>query len=129
MDHLSIPILSPVHCLCTIPSKPYVLGYPEDKGWVYENGKLTKKKGSASEKEIEAFFQEWLYFGLLTDAFKLAGIQVNLSDFSQKIKLSGRSIPVVTTSKLPEYLKRWEQLEQNSKVDRRREKQSHYACF
>jgi len=129
MDHLSIPILSPVHCLCTIPSKPYVLGYPEDKGWVYENGKLTKKKGSASEKEIEAFFQEWLYFGLLTDAFKLAGIQVNLSDFSQKIKLGGRSIPVVTTSKLPEYLKRWEQLEQNSKVDRRREKQESLRLF
>lgn len=131
MDHLP-PVLNSkpyqVRCICDFnDSPPYVLGYSEDKGWMVQAGQsIIRIDGRIStSEEIAAFIQKWLYFGLLSDALALAGISVNLSDFHERIQLpSGESLRIVTTSKLRQYLSRWEDRERNSNEYRRQERQA-----
>ena len=55
------------------------------------------------KKDIENFFQTWLYFGLAIEVFKIAGIKMTTEDFLIPTPLGEARI--VSTSKLSPFLK------------------------
>jgi hypothetical protein len=110
---------------------PFVLGFPRRKGWLVESGiPIGRIDGTpTTPDETVAFIQEWLFFGLLADALKLAGLEVSLQDFvcKQAGGDDGCSQLVVTTAALSGYLDKWHMREQDVDVARRRECQSSLA--
>lgn len=106
-DHLLLPserahdsVETPYLCA----GKPYdngsTLTYHYRRGWtdadVHDPGKSSK-----SDDEIGEFFQNLFFFGLLRDVL---GFHINPTDFIQE---NGDGILVMTTKKLPDYIKRW----------------------
>jgi len=107
MDHLILP--EGVEPYITVPYKcivPYETGdflsYPQRKGWTQKHLCGDEDFGGRSPAEVEAFFQTWLYFGMLLEVLKAAGVQATTEDFIDR----GAEV-VVTTKKLPELLREW----------------------
>ena len=84
--------------------------YPFRKSWnksvIYEGGAY----GGKSPQEVEAFFQTWLYFGMLCEIFGISGVQVEFDHF---IRDSEGSERFITTARLPHYIKVWKEMEQS----------------
>lgn len=107
MDHLLIPEGAthiPVPYKCT---EPYdgddFMTYPFRKGWTVEQLKGADDYGDRSPASVEAFFQTWLFFGFLTEVFKIAGFQISQDDFVDSER------GVVTTKKLPALFLEWKE--------------------
>ena len=77
--------------------------YPERHGWDKEKIFLLRDFTGKDPKDVEAFFQTWLYFGLLICTFRTVGIVVSTADF---LRAEGGEL-FVTTERLPEYLLDW----------------------
>ena len=126
MDHLPIKGNSKaysVRCFCSINDiDPFIAGYPEHKGWLIQPGEAIGRLDGTptTSNEIVAFIQEWLFFGLLKDALKLVGIQVNLCEFVRHEFVGPGECGqrVITTATLPAYLDEWDKRE--SDVDQAR---------
>lgn len=109
MDHLPLrrnPVLDPIQVpyQCTEPydGKP-MLGYPARHGWqiLYSPAEITylHHGEKAADEDFEPFLQNYLYFGLLYEAF---GNLCDLSDFLHKNEDSGAVL--VTTAPLENLL-------------------------
>ena len=109
MDHLpeiSRPAYVPpeIPCLC-FPSDydgHGVTGFPERVGWRLDRiqGPLREDDKKSTIESAGALLQAWLYFGMLSDVFKIGEIEYNLHDFVEIA--NGRSI--IRTDYLREYL-------------------------
>lgn len=107
MDHLSHPegtssIEVPYLCLEEWDGGEFT-SYPERKGF-NKDLFVAFEYGDNPHREIEAFFQSWLYFGFLIEAFKAVEQTVYIEDF---IRTSQDGTKYVTTAKLPGLIKRW----------------------
>ena len=133
MDHLEISashhhILVP--CLCSLkPScQPFLFDYPESNGWFIGPGPsagIKRLDGTiATPRQVAAFLQEWLFFGLLNDALKVAGVQVELTDF---VREDATTEAVITTRHLRRYLDHAALHERGADIDRCIEGQSDLA--
>ena len=99
MDHLVIPdgashIQVPYKCITHYDGGD-LRTYHERQGWTWEEVMGENNYGGRAASEKEAFFQTWLFFGLLVEAFKVCGIHINHGDFID------RERGVVTTQRLP----------------------------
>jgi hypothetical protein len=78
--------------------------YPKSKGWT-ENQLLGDPDfGPRSPEKVEAFFQNWLYFGFLSNVFAILGIKFRTTDFVRK---DSKGKLFVTTKKLLRILEAW----------------------
>jgi hypothetical protein len=116
MDHLILPsgvekfILTPYEA----PQDDWYdgkgfLDYPARKDWVEDSlrGVYDLNQGSWQElQKTEQFFQTWLFFGLAIDFFAVGGIKLTTEDF---LKPDDPDIHarIVTTSQLPNWIKKW----------------------
>lgn len=122
MDHLP-PILEPIEDyprlpylghICTFDGGQFAT-FPERKGWKLGGidafaGGLSRADGvEPSHLETSSFVQAWLYFGLLTEVFRIINIPLRTEDF---IKASGQG-STVTTLQLCRYVLAWEKHEQS----------------
>jgi len=106
MDHFPLPKdARPIR----VPyrAKPYSTGdggfsgYPARCGWTTEHLNSEDQFGGRLPVEVEAFFQSWLYFGVLVEIFSIAGVSAKTNEF---IDSSQR---FVSTSNLPSKLRKW----------------------
>jgi hypothetical protein len=68
---------------------------------------LVRSDGSeTSVEEVTAFIQAWLYFGLLSETFRIVGIEMSMDDFVEKDHLGF----YVSSARLPTYLDKWQRL-------------------
>jgi hypothetical protein len=69
--------------------------------------------------EIDRFFQTWLFFGLMIEIFRLSDIEVKTADFLAPIVRKAVHKPqtarLITTNKLPNFIKQWRQKHQASR--------------
>ncbi|KAL6719422.1 hypothetical protein ACLMJK_003662 [Lecanora helva] len=79
------------------------LTYPERQNW--DKKKIFRERDFSGKDpvEVEAFFQTWLYFGLLICVFRVVGVKVKTTDFLRTE--NGKTF--VSTERLPEYLLDW----------------------
>ncbi|KAL8789783.1 MAG: hypothetical protein Q9195_006675 [Heterodermia aff. obscurata] len=116
MDHLPT-VQDAVHCLPVVPylctREPYDGPTPSvfraRKGWeIRTNGVQSWLiRADAVEKtpeEITSFLQSWLYFGLLTEIFKLVGVAFDADHF---VVVSDSRTTLVTTALLPVLIDQW----------------------
>ncbi|KAH8589133.1 hypothetical protein B0O99DRAFT_676973 [Bisporella sp. PMI_857] len=75
-------------------------GYPARCGWSPEDLKGTNNFGNRSGKEVEAFFQTWLYFGAVIEVLDIADVSASTTDFISPSK------NFVTSRHLPAKLRR-----------------------
>src|SRR5947207_826970 len=136
MDHLEINashngLLVP--CLCTIKEsrQPFFFDYPESKEWLIGHSSssgIKRLNGTVTTPtQVAAFLQEWLFFGLLKDALKIARVDVELSDFVRHD--SANDMAVVTTRHLRRYLDHCAINERGANMDRRIECQRSLATM
>ncbi|KUL81574.1 hypothetical protein ZTR_09851 [Talaromyces verruculosus] len=118
MDHLTIPpgVIPPAITILYRASKEnYYHGqgffdYPSRQGWTENDLRGENNFGQRSNKDVEIFFQTWLYFGLAIEIFKAVGIAVVTEDFLSPSISPVIEHSVVTTRKLPALLMQWEKL-------------------
>jgi hypothetical protein len=109
MDHLAIPAGAThvrVPYKCTEFYGGDFFDYPARKGWTKEQLSGQDKFGGRNNAEVEAFFQNWLYFGTLTCVFKLQGIEIDVSEFLTTDKQSG-GVFVTTSEVLTNKIRAW----------------------
>lgn len=97
------------------------LGWSYDEVWAKPRPTEDLMGGveeGAEEKDLEPrvinfFFQTWLFFGLLIEVFKAAGIEVKTTDFllpvTRKVVRKPQRARLITTAKLPELIMQWRQ--------------------
>lgn len=111
------------------------LDYPEANGWTDEEVWAQPQQSenllggviegevdrSRSSQEIEAFFQTWLFFGLIIEVFALSDIHVKTDDFLLPLTLKTvhkpQSAHLITSAKLPSLIVQWRQKHQSSRKD------------
>jgi hypothetical protein len=79
-------------------------GYPQRKGWSQNQLMGDQNFGNSSSKEVEAFFQTWLYFGCSISVFGLVGIEVKTCDFVQETEKGEK---IITTKLLSGFIQDW----------------------
>lgn len=99
------------------------IDYPQRRGWTEEQlrgGDDTTKedyldpngfraKGN-NLKDVEQFFQTWLFFGLVIDFLQMGHVEAKTEDFLVQAESDGDNPDVpkmVNTAKLPQFLVRW----------------------
>jgi hypothetical protein len=87
MQHLvtlqkgSQPIVVPYLCTEDYDFEGFSM-YPHRREWNKEVIIATGNFGQRSRREVQAFFQTWLYFGLLGEVFRIGlGVNIDLSLF------------------------------------------------
>ncbi|KAF7361143.1 Heterokaryon incompatibility [Mycena sanguinolenta] len=110
MDHFTIPegtvhIRVPFRCTELYDGGDF-FEYPARKGWTKDELLGRHGFGNRTAAEVEAFFQTWLYFGMLVSVFKLNGIEVRTEEFITTDEQSGQVI-VTTAEALPRGLEEW----------------------
>ncbi|KAI9742116.1 MAG: hypothetical protein M1834_000506 [Cirrosporium novae-zelandiae] len=115
MDHLPLPSRRLGHpfrvrCLCSLDAYTGLdfQTFPQQNGWRLEplpyGNKLTRIDNTdPPPKEISAFLQAWLFFGVLVEVFSEVGLDFNTEDFILRQKTEA----ILTTEALPSYLQRW----------------------
>lgn len=102
------------------PKVPYLGTEPYDsKGFSdYPHRKQFDKEmmfkwgdfGLRPKEEVEGFFQNWLFFGLVCDVLRIAlGHEIDINAF---VRTDSNERRYVTTETLPQLLQRWESVEQ-----------------
>jgi Heterokaryon incompatibility protein (HET) len=136
MDHLDISASHKklvVPCLCTITEtrQPFFFDYPECKEWFIGHSPsagIKRANGTVpNPTQVPAFLQEWLFFGLLKDALKIARVHTELTDFVSRRDESDDFI--VTTRHLRRYLDQWAINERVKDMNRCIEGQSFLASM
>jgi hypothetical protein len=118
MDHFLIPkgaehIEVPYICHQTFDGA--YDDYPERQGWTEHELKGDAEFGSRPPQQIAAFFQNYLFFGILTEVFRIVGVKWDINDFIIK----RRAEQFVSTAALPTIIKEWsDQAEVLTKVDK-----------
>jgi hypothetical protein len=105
MQHFILPTGAkhvPVPYLCTeeyngVPFEDY----PQSKGWSIRQLLGDPDFGPRSPEQVEAFFQNWLYFGFLRGVFSTLGILFRPTDF---VRENSKGMRFVTTKKLLQIL-------------------------
>lgn len=110
MNHLAIPagathIRVPYKCTQFYDGGDFFT-YPTRQGWTKEQLLGYDKFGGRTSAEVEAFFQNWLYFGTLICVFKSQGMKINPSDFLETDRNSGQ-VFVTTSEILPNKIQAW----------------------
>ncbi|KAI7969580.1 hypothetical protein EIK77_005865 [Talaromyces pinophilus] len=90
--------------------------YPEAHGWAEADINGENGFGNREPKQIQNFFQTWLYFALVQDFFALAHINTTTEDFL-KPKDPRSQTRVVDSSKLVTLLAQWQELLRDSNED------------
>ncbi|KAH8586339.1 hypothetical protein B0O99DRAFT_695592 [Bisporella sp. PMI_857] len=108
MDHLDIPhgaepLLVPYLCTEDYDGGDF-FGYPERQGWSEMDGVINFSDQHYLSGRIQAFLQNWLYFGCVLSILKLVGIQASSSDF---IRTTPEGKRVVSTRLLAGFLVEW----------------------
>jgi hypothetical protein len=96
----------------------HFFSYLHRKGWKLEklaNGNL----GDKTSQDAASFLQAWLYFGLLFHVLGPVDVSFTPYDFIEDTQ-NGQS--VISTRKLPEYIIRWNEWEQQRTAEQRRER-------
>ncbi|KAF1953710.1 hypothetical protein CC80DRAFT_537296 [Byssothecium circinans] len=112
MDHFLIPQGATHVRVRYIGNETYDGGsfhdYPERTQWQEEVrlGKSDFDSASLDTSNVEAFFQRWLYFGMLVGIFNIGGVSVDQQDF---LETDGDQ-RYLTTKRLNNYIARWELL-------------------
>jgi hypothetical protein len=131
MSHHIPPVQNPTSSPPRVPYLGHICRYdnqgfasfPSREGWklVGENAfsmRLVRSDGSeTSVGEGTAFIQAWLYFGLLSETFRIAGVEICIDDFVNEDHLGS----FVSSAKLPTYLKRWRHLNDSHTQDLQRQ--------
>jgi hypothetical protein len=111
MDHLTIPDDAEHISLPYLSTDEYDGGeltdYPNRMRWTQKE----LMEPHRTQKEVDAFFQTWLFFGCLITIFRCVGISVKTSDFVHKADDGKRYL---TTAKLPNFLEKWRALKRKS---------------
>jgi len=107
MDHLTIPDDAEHIRLLYLSTDEYDGGelteYPNRMKWTQRELMEPRR----TQKEVDAFFQTWLFFGCLITIFRCVGISVKTRDFVYKADDGRRYL---TTARLPEFLEKWRAL-------------------
>ncbi|THH28466.1 hypothetical protein EUX98_g5713 [Antrodiella citrinella] len=105
MDYLLIPEGAAHIPVPYRSTEPYDCGdfmtYPLRKGWTESQLEGADDYGGRSPAEIDVFFQNCLFFGFLTEVFKIGGFELNQDDFVD------HEHGVVTTQSLPALFVAW----------------------
>ncbi len=108
MEHLISPANTEPILVPYLETEEYdggdFLTYPARKGWSAADLEGIAHFGGRSERDVERFFQTWLYFGSLISVFGLAGITVTPNDFIKTISDDTR---VINTDKFEELVGQW----------------------
>jgi hypothetical protein len=107
MDHYELPPEIEPFTIPFVCSEEYDGGdffsYPKRRGWAEEDFRDPYNR-HRSIAEIEAFAQEWLYFGFLLSVFSTVDIQVKSSDL---VKLTANGEKVIYTAPLLAFFAEW----------------------
>ncbi|KAL6228812.1 hypothetical protein BDW75DRAFT_226176 [Aspergillus navahoensis] len=108
MDHLVLPTGTrpyiKVPYKCTLEYTPGdFIAFPERHGWTREHLLGDDNFGGKDPADIEAFFQTWLYFGMLLEILHIAGVKAEAEDFV----CWEDDGAFVSTMALPSLLLRW----------------------
>src|SRR5271155_2598776 len=57
------------------------IGFPQRRGWTEQDLLGLNNFGNRSDKDVESFFQTWLFFGMAIEILKAAGIRAHTKDF------------------------------------------------
>ncbi|KAI9769792.1 MAG: hypothetical protein M1840_003786 [Geoglossum simile] len=70
-------------------------GYPARCKWSPEDLKGENEFGNRQPKDVEAFFQTWLYFGAIIEFLSVANVSATIADFIHPSKrlVSSKSLP------------------------------------
>ncbi|KIJ36887.1 hypothetical protein M422DRAFT_260755 [Sphaerobolus stellatus SS14] len=110
MDHLPLPDGAAHIELPYLATEAYDGGtfckYPRRKNWTESElqGEDASGVGGRTPKELNAFFQTWLFFGCLITVFRCVGVNVKSSDF---IYVDRDGKKVITTRLLPTFIQQW----------------------
>ena len=117
MDHLSAPA-DPLYPLAEVEhvgrwdSNSTLVSfseYPKSRGFE-KNKILLGEFPGKTEAEIDAFLQEWLFFSLLTEVFRICSVTTDYKDF---IRQNEACMSVLTTAPLWGYVKAWSDCEKH----------------
>lgn len=119
MDHLRLPPSSrdllvdvPLICECEYNGKDFAT-YLEQRG--YDKEKILESDfGNEEISKFHIYLQEWLFFGLLIEIFKVSGILLKPSAFHWS---STSPAKFVTTKDLPRNIEDWKERAQKSRPD------------
>lgn len=107
MDHFLLPKGKGHIRVPNLTSKDYTSGvgdfhdYPAREGWTSDDVDGRNSFGGRSPTEVQAFFQNWLYFGCAIEVLRVSGVtirQEDLLDADQKY---------VSTRRLPAFIRQW----------------------
>ncbi|GAM33927.1 hypothetical protein TCE0_013f01183 [Talaromyces pinophilus] len=111
MDHFILP--SGIDHYIKIPYKctiKYIPGdfltFPERHGWKDNHIPEDDAFGGREPSEVEAFFQTWLYFGMLLEVLHVAGVEADTYDFVSRDDVHGTAF--ITTKSLSSLIRRWQ---------------------
>ncbi|KIW68464.1 hypothetical protein PV04_04406 [Phialophora macrospora] len=88
-------------------------GYPARCGWTAEHCKGQDDYGGRTPEQVEAFFQSWLYFGVLIEVLAVAGVAVKTDDFLD------HSTHFISTKELPSKLRQWNRASSRASTSRK----------
>lgn len=120
MDHVPLPEdAKPIR----VPYRksPYSKGnggfssYPARCGWTKEDLKGNNQFGGRSPADVEAFFQSWLYFGVLVETLSIAGVSTTTDGFLSSSK------HFVSTTNLPPRLRKWNRAHSKASKSQKKE--------
>ncbi|KAK6535521.1 hypothetical protein TWF694_001976 [Orbilia ellipsospora] len=109
MDHFRIPpgkTHLTIPCCCPEPQGTYVnfKDYPKSRGWTLDDLLGVDNFNNRTPQDIEAFFQDWLYFSFLANVLKIVDIPFQKSKFVKKTPTGEH---ILTTAKLLKILEPW----------------------
>ena len=132
MDHLSeagtdkLDIKIPYLCVIQYDGGSFH-DFPLRHGYTFEKEHPWLIKIDSLDQNLLAFFQSWLYFGLMTDFFGLCGITIRPQDFTRETTMG---TVVLHTYKLAELISSWtKKLLSGPQSRRLRRKGSALACL
>lgn len=117
MDHFPIPAGKGHIRVPNKTTEDYVRGeggfdgYPARKRWAEDDVMGKNSFGKRPPEVIQAFFQNWLYFGCIIEVLAITGIEAKKSDFLDSEQ------QMVTTRKLPSFLRKWRQIVKQEKEE------------
>lgn len=108
MEHLLAPegtalIEVPYTCKEEYDAGPFQ-EYPTRKNWKEEELNGFKFFGKRPQADVEAFFQTWLFFGVIISIFDMVCVVVTTKDF---IRMNASKEKYITTRKFPELIQAW----------------------
>ena len=119
-----------IPCICRVDDYDGqgTVGFPERVGWQIDRqaGPCRIDESKSSIQSPKALLQAWLFFGLLSDVFRIGELDVDMSTYVQH----GGNGPILTTAKLRDHLEKLardaQQLKSETYLQRQKQVQT---CF